>query len=289
MNFEILEYSNNLLSCVWGWREIFQLAARQSGSPGKDAHVALVPAHQGPGLPDMEDSNLISRIRNEHSKGTIIAAVCAGVSWVIKSGIDQGRSVTTHWALAYQIGQLDKNANVHSASMVLDHGDLVTAGGQLAWVDLGLHLIERFWDRETSIRCARSLVWEPRRSTQVPYAQPGNCWIPKTADPRLEKALAWIMDNYRRGPTLTDWADASGLSQRTLERRWKNAFDRPIHAWLRTARIEEARRLLETDTMTWEEITGYVGYQDSGSFRLAFESETGWTPNRYRKAVNTTT
>ncbi len=31
-----------------------------------------------------------------------------------------------------------------TAQMVIDYGDVVTAGGVLAWADLGLRLVERF-------------------------------------------------------------------------------------------------------------------------------------------------
>ena len=48
-------------------------------------------------------------------------------------------------------------------------------------------------------------------------------------------------------------------------------------------RIEVAKRLLENESRSFDEITSNVGYEDSSTFRRIFSKNTGLVPKEYRK------
>jgi len=48
-------------------------------------------------------------------------------------------------------------------------------------------------------------------------------------------------------------------------------------------RINVAKRLLENESRSFDEITSNVGYEDSSTFRRIFSKNTGLVPKEYRK------
>ena len=49
-------------------------------------------------------------------------------------------------------------------------------------------------------------------------------------------------------------------------------------AYLQHTRVEAAKLLLETDSLTFEEVTFRVGYEDSSTFRKIFKNSPAWAP-----------
>jgi transcriptional regulator GlxA family with amidase domain len=283
--WEILEYPGCLQSCVWGWRELLSMLERR-GPAALGGRILLIPAKSGSGLPRTDDAALLGRIRSAHGKGAVVASVCAGAAWIAASGIDEGRPLTTHWNLASSLAAVRGDVSVVASELVIDHGDVISAGGLLAWVDLGLHLVRRFWGASTADEIARVLVWDRERTSQLPYQPPGKAWVPLRPDPTLEGAIAWARDRFAGSVSLEEWSRAAALGLRTLQRRWTAAFGESPLRWLQAVRVEEARRLLEGTSESWESITALCGYADPGSFRDIFERRVGSTPGRYRKKLS---
>jgi len=280
--WEILEYPGCLQSCVWGWKELRSMLEKH-GPAAIGGRVLLIPAKGGEGLPRTDDPAIIRKIRSAHEKGTIVASVCAGAAWIAAAGIDKGRALTTHWNLASSLAAMRLDISVVASELVIDYGDIVSAGGLLSWVDLGLHLVQRFWGASVADEIARVLVWDRGRKSQLPYSPPGGAWVPLRRDPSLESAIAWARERFTGSVSLEDWACASALGLRTLQRRWAAAFGESPLRWLQAVRVEEARRLLESTAEPWESITARCGYVDPASFREVFERRIGSTPGRYRK------
>lgn len=73
-----------------------------------------------------------------------------------------------------------------------------------------------------------------------------------------------------------------GMSLRNFVRRFKQATgDSPL-IYLQKLRVAAARRLLESDHRTMQEISNAVGYQNVAFFRDLFERHTGSSPSAYR-------
>jgi transcriptional regulator GlxA family with amidase domain len=280
--WEILEYADCLQSCVWGWKELRSMLERR-GPAAIGGRILLIPANGGAGLPRTNDQALIQKIRSAHERGSVIASVCAGAAWIAAAGIDEGRPLTTHWNLASALAAMRPDVSVVASELVIDHGDIVSAGGLLSWVDLGLHLVQRFWGAPVAEEVARVLVWDRGRKSQLPFSPPGGAWVPLRPDPSLESAIAWARERFMDKFSLEEWASAAAIGLRTLQRRWTAAFGESPLRWLQTVRIEEARRLLERSAEPWESITARCGYSDPASFRELFAQRVGSTPGRYRK------
>lgn len=94
-----------------------------------------------------------------HGAGTTLAAVCTGGMLLARAGVLDGRPAVTH------AGALDDlreaGAEVVDARYV-DDGDVLTAGGITAGLDLALRLIERLADAETADAVATHMEYERR-------------------------------------------------------------------------------------------------------------------------------
>jgi transcriptional regulator GlxA family with amidase domain len=78
-------------------------------------------------------------------------------------------------------------------------------------------------------------------------------------------------------------AQKCAMSQRTFERRFKNATgDTPL-VYLQKERTEAAKSMLEKENTTFVEATFHVGYEDASSFRKIFQRNTGLRPRQYQQ------
>lgn len=96
------------------------------------------------------------------SHARLVSSVCTGAFLLGEAGVLYGRPWTTHWEdIAELARRLDSTDGVNARWV--DSGDVVTAGGLSAGVDMALHLVERFADRELAIRTARQIdyAWDP--------------------------------------------------------------------------------------------------------------------------------
>ncbi|MCB1444050.1 MAG: helix-turn-helix transcriptional regulator, partial [Methyloceanibacter sp.] len=67
------------------------------------------------------------------------------------------------------------------------------------------------------------------------------------------------------------------------KRRFKAATGTTLIGHVQNLRIEEAKRLLETDIQSADEIASVVGYDNPAFFRRLFKRSTGLTPGAYRR------
>jgi transcriptional regulator GlxA family with amidase domain len=95
------------------------------------------------------------------------------------------------------------------------------------------------------------------------------------AQARMEATLA-------QGFHLPDLAAHLAVSERTLNRRFKQAMGIGPLEYLQTLRVEVAKRMLEIGNLTVEEVCQGVGYADLSTFRTLFKRKTGLSPRDYQ-------
>ncbi|HEU4421780.1 MAG TPA: DJ-1/PfpI family protein [Pilimelia sp.] len=100
-----------------------------------------------------------------------VAAIGGGVLMLAMAGLIEGRPVVTHHRGVNLLEEGDALADAR----VVDDGDLVTAGGITAGLDLGLHLLERELGPRIAHRVEQLLAYERR----------GTAWRPAGAAPVL--------------------------------------------------------------------------------------------------------
>ena len=98
----------------------------------------------------------------------LIASVCTGAFVLARAGLLDGRSATTHHARLDELREQHPGVHVVEGERVVDEGDIVTAGGVTAGIDLGLYLVGRFFDEELAAVVASVMEYPAPIPAQAP-------------------------------------------------------------------------------------------------------------------------
>ena len=98
----------------------------------------------------------------------------------------------------------------------------------------------------------------------------------------IDRAAAYIENNYAEPITVDDIAAFAGVSRSWLYRGFMQRFGRSPTALLRETRLKTARTLLRGTTMLISEIAWSVGYPDALYFSRVFAASEGCSPSVYR-------
>jgi LacI family transcriptional regulator len=106
-------------------------------------------------------------------------------------------------------------------------------------------------------------------------------------DPCVASALQFIKTHAGQPIGVQHVIDQTGVSRRTLERRFARALGRSINSEITRYRLERAKRLLlETDLPSFRVATG-AGFGTVKTFNRVFRRETGVSPQRFRQRAAT--
>lgn len=260
----------------------FDTAARERAEEADERpDVVILPPSLGDPPSGEAVPALAGWLRQRHAAGATLASVCAGGFLLAETGLLDGRPATTHWTCSESFAARFPRVRVDTEKLLIDDGDIVTAGGLMAWTDLGLHLLGRYLNRAAMVETARFLVIDPPGREQRYYT----AFSPRRdhGDAAVLKVQRWLDIQDERAFSVGAMAMQAGLEERTFLRRFSAATGlRPVE-YCQHLRIDRARELLESTNATVERIGWDVGYGDPASFRKLFLKLTGLTPSSYRR------
>jgi transcriptional regulator GlxA family with amidase domain len=252
-----------------------------TGSSGPSSFSALI---LPPSLHDSARSyapkHLCRWIRGKHAGGTILCSLCAGTFLLAETGLLAGHIATPHWRHAEEFHARFPAIQLSPDALITDDGDIVTASGGMAWIDLGLKLIGKMMSPTVMLATGRFFLVDPTGRKQSFYAG----FSPKLhhGDPHILKLQHLVHRDYASDLTVTEMASFAGLGERTFLRRFHRATGWNPLEYLQHWRVCKARESLEFSLKSVEEIAVSSGYQDVGAFRSVFKTIVGLPPTEYR-------
>ena len=150
----------------------------------------------------------------------------------------------------------------------------VTLGAERAGFEAAA-LLEQFMARhrrKPEKIVARALGVVARRSTGVMLHE----------DQEVAAVLRYIDDNVGRSVRVHDVVNFLGDARRTLEIRFKRVRGRTIHAEIRRARLDRAKRLLLETDLSLPTIAKASGFGSPSYVTVVFKKEIGASPMKYR-------
>jgi transcriptional regulator GlxA family with amidase domain len=216
-----------------------------------------------------------------HGEGATLCSVCAGAFVLAETGLINNRRATTHWAFAETLASRFPDVKVAAQNMVIDDGDILTAGGILAWTDLGLTIVAKLLGPGVMLATARFLLIEPPRREQRAFS----AFIPKFdhGDAEILRAQHHVHAHSAEAHSIAELATLAGLTERTFMRRFVKATGLRPTEYSQHVRIMKARDALELTNRSVDQIAWSVGYSDPAAFRKVFHKVTGLLPNAYRQ------
>lgn len=288
----LLNYPDSLQSAVFGLAEMFTLANRNGKSdifdcdlvtetaPSTPYTVVIIPPTLGSDYTSTPSPALQEWVRHQKESGAILCAACAGCFILGESLCLDGRRVTTHWALADKFTHRFPKAVLDIDKILINDGDLITAGGLMAWVDLGLELIAQFTSPALMREVGKTLVVDTARREQKFYKR----FTPRRdhGDPIILKLQNHLERQISQPFNVQEMADFCALEQRTFLRRFARSCQLTPKLYQQQLRIQKACDLLEATNQTIEQISYTVGYEDISAFRRGFIKLMGLTPRDFR-------
>ena len=122
--------------------------------------VLLVPGGQGT-RSLVGDEAALAWVRGHAERGALVTSVCTGASVLAAAGILRGRPAATYWASFEWLAQLDPTIELRRNDRFVDSGEVITAAGVSAGIDMALHLVARLHSVERAKDVRRYIQYDP--------------------------------------------------------------------------------------------------------------------------------
>jgi transcriptional regulator GlxA family with amidase domain len=108
---------------------------------------------------EAERGDLPGALARLHDEGTTVAAVCTGGMLLARAGLTDDRPAVTHHSA---LDDLEASGAEVVEARVVDDGDIITAGGITAGIDLAVHLVEREFGAEIAQQVTTTMEYGRR-------------------------------------------------------------------------------------------------------------------------------
>ncbi|MFJ2958148.1 GlxA family transcriptional regulator [Streptomyces sp. NPDC087270] len=210
------------------------------------------------------------------------ASVCSGAFLLAEAGLLDGRRAVTHWSVCAELAERYPAVTVDPDPIFVRDGDVWTSAGVTAGIDLALAMVEADHGPEVSRTIARHLVMFVQRpggqaqfSTQLAAQRPDRS--------PLRDVLDWIADHLCDDLAVPALAARAGMSERNFTRVFRAETGRTPGAYVEGARIEAARRLLESTGATLDGVARRCGFGTVETLHRSFKRRVRVTPGEYRR------
>lgn len=110
----------------------------------------------------MDDEPHLAWLRRQAAgDGRLTTSVCTGSLVLASAGLLHDRPATTHWASLETLAAIDPSIDVRPDDRWVDDGDIVTASGVSAGIDMALHLVARLAGDERAREVRRHIQYDP--------------------------------------------------------------------------------------------------------------------------------
>jgi transcriptional regulator GlxA family with amidase domain len=228
----------------------------------------------------VHDARLLNAVRRAAEGARRYGSVCTGAFLLAEAGLLNGRRATTHWAVAEQFAQLYPQVKLEVDAIHVRDGEVRTAAGVTAGLDLALALVEEDLGADLAREVAGQLVMYFRRpGGQLQYSRAGRGSPARRS--ALQDVQRWAAAHPSERHDVADLAARAGLSLRHFSRLFRDEVGVTPHVWIEEMKVAAARQLLERGEPP-KTAAAHCGFADVETFRRAFQRQLGVSPARYR-------
>jgi AraC family carnitine catabolism transcriptional activator len=209
-----------------------------------------------------------------------LAAIDTGPFLLAAAGVLDGYRATCHWESLPGFRESYPKVLTEQSLYVTDRGRMTSAGGAAA-IDMMLDWIGRLLGKPLAVAVADQLVHF--RSME----QPSQARLPVAArygidDARLLKIISAMEEQSEDPLDAAALAAVAGISQRQMERLFRDKLgQRPMGFYL-ALRLEKAERLLTYSPMSVRDVSVACGFSSLPLFSRSFRARYGRPPSSFR-------
>ena len=151
-----LSRTGGLVHCAKG----LTVQAHHSYADAPPLDVLIYPGGQGT-RPQLRDEEQLDWVRGQRSAVPLLTSVCTGSLVYAAAGLLAGRPATTHWSAMDLLTSLDPTIQARPDERFVDDGDIITAAGISAGIDMALHLVVRLAGPDRAREVRRGIQYDP--------------------------------------------------------------------------------------------------------------------------------
>jgi transcriptional regulator GlxA family with amidase domain len=234
-----------------------------------------------------DDDHLIAEVRRLAAHSRRVTSVCTGAFVLAATGLLDDKRATTHWRWCPQLAATHPRLRIEADAIYVRDDTVWTSAGITAGVDLALALVAEDHGQQLSIGIARELVVYLRRAGgQAQFSAPLQAQLAEREP--LRDLLDWIVQHPDEDLSVAALARRMHLSERQLSRVFKSELGVTPGEHVEVARVEAARRLLETTALSVDVVARRSGFGVTETLQRAFRRRLHTTPGLYRRHFDAT-
>jgi transcriptional regulator GlxA family with amidase domain len=222
-------------------------------------------------------------LRARHAAGAVLGANCSASFLLAEARLLDGGHATTTWWLERAFRARYPQVDLQISEVLTEYDDILCTGAGTTYLNLTQYLLQRYAGQELAAACAKAMLIDANRSSQTAYMSLTQQESQAHDNALVHKAQKWIAKLRSQAFSLQALAGHLAVSERTVIRHFHQALGTTPAAYAQAMKLEHAKRLLETSTLSLETVAEKIGYADPGSFRRLFKRETGLSPADYRQ------
>lgn len=145
------------VTCAKGMKIVTDMAVGDVG----EADVILLPGGRGTRA-QMTDARTVGFLKGQAEAGALMTSVCTGALVFAAAGLLAGRPATTYWSTMDYLTQIDPSIEPRPDDRFVDSGEVITASGVSAGIDMALHLVKRLHSEERAREVKKLIQYDPQ-------------------------------------------------------------------------------------------------------------------------------
>ena len=213
-------------------------------------------------------------------------SICTGVFLLAEAGLLDGKRVTTHWECADKLRHDYPGLDIDADQIFIREGQLSTAAGVTAGIDLALALVEEDHGRDIALIVARYMVvFLKRPGGQSQFSAHLTAQIADKGP--IQSIAEYILTHLQSDLSVDTLAGRAHMSPRHFSRTFIRDIGATPADFVEAARLDAARRLLQDSAMPLQRIADRCGFADVHGMRRVFRRALGVGPTDYRGTFQT--
>jgi len=247
---------------------------------GGGYELLLVPG--GPGAYNEKRPSLLAWLQDAVQRVTCYGSICTGAFVLGHAGLLDGYRVTTHWHYTERLIKAFPKAAVEIDQIYVQDRNLITSGGVTAGIDLALAVVARDHGKKVAQDVAKVLlVVMTRQGGQAQYS-PLIAAVSPHETP-VTRVQNHVLEHLDETFSVERMAGLANMSARHFARIFTREVNMTPMAFVQSARIDCARRLLETSDLPLKTVAYKSGFGSVRHMRFLFSEKLGLTPSQYRE------
>ncbi|WP_115718323.1 GlxA family transcriptional regulator [Gallaecimonas mangrovi] len=235
----------------------------------------------GPGAYDFGHPQWVPWVKSATAKAGQFASICTGAFLLAEAGLLKGRRVTTHWRYLERLAKRCPEALIENNQLIVQDHKFLSCGGITAGIDLALFIVEQHHGHELALKVAKVLLVVMKRQGGQAQFSPLLAEISNEDNP-ISQVQRYVVDHLHDDFSVEKMAAMAAMSQRHFSRNFQRQAAMTPMEFVRAARVDEARVLLETSQLPLKTIAFECGFSGPRQLRQHFLECLGITPAQYR-------